>query len=110
MKTEEILNKLKEILLTNKPPSLDLLKQLSSELTDSIESEEEKDRISFMLSESETKRYREFTKNHRHPDVYKGTIGGGISLNITPTGLGDAYVCRCNVCGSTEDITDYHLW
>ena len=38
------------------------------------------------------------------------TIGGKISVEFTPTGLGYCINCKCNVCGKEKDITDISSW
>ena len=66
--------------------------------------------IQFSLSEKEETQAREFMDKHRHPDVYKGTIGGHISFLFTPTAVGDSITIRCAICGEELDITDYEAW
>jgi hypothetical protein len=38
------------------------------------------------------------------------TTGGGFSYIVTPTGLGDIIVIRCNSCKAEKDITDTENW
>ena len=49
-----------------------------------------------LLSSFEIKNCKKFIK--KHSSCYAGAIGGGISYIITPTGLGDIYSVKCNVC------------
>ena len=64
----------------------------------------------FHLNEEEAKLAREFEREHWHPKVNKGAIGGHISYTFTPTSLGNSIVMKCNICGQTKNITDYGSW
>ena len=62
----------------------------------------------FKLNESEAQKAKEFEEKHRHPDIYKGAIGGHISYKFTPTSIGTAVIIKCNICNIEENITDYN--
>jgi hypothetical protein len=49
-----------------------------------------------LLTSSQLLACTNFTKEHR--DCYAGAIGGGISYIISPTGLGELYSVKCNIC------------
>ena len=66
--------------------------------------------IEFKLNDKESKLAEKFIKKHRHPEVYKGTIGGHMRFMFTPTGIGDGCIVECTICGSKKDITDYSTW
>ena len=66
--------------------------------------------IEFKLNEKENELAERFMQDHRHPEVYKGTIGGHISFIFTPTSVGDACVMHCDICDKEENITDYDSW
>ena len=66
--------------------------------------------MEFKLNEKETEKAREFLEKHRHPDIYKGTIGGHINFIFTPTSIGDACSLHCSICNEEENITDYSNW
>lgn len=67
------------------------------------------------LNETEKERTDTFLREHtnccrKQGKLYFSTIGGGITYLITPTGLGDLIVIRCNSCGKEETITDTDCW
>ena len=62
------------------------------------------------LNEKENELAEKFLQEHRHPEVYKGTIGGHIDFIFTPTSIGDAICVKCNICDKEENITDYDTW
>ena len=66
--------------------------------------------IEFKLSEKEAKAADEFENKHRHPDVYKGAIGGHMEYIFTPTSIGSACTVKCSICGESKNITDYDVW
>ena len=66
--------------------------------------------MKFELNETEIENINKFFEKHRHPDVYKGAIGGHIDIIFTPTSIGDACNVRCKICGEEEDVTDYSNW
>ena len=51
----------------------------------------------FKLNESEAQKAKEFEERHRHPDIYKGAIGGHISYEFTPTSIGTAIIIKCSI-------------
>lgn len=65
----------------------------------------------FKLNKVETWKYQEFWKKHLKCVSGKyGTIGGGISIEFMPTGLGCVVECKCHTCGEIEDITCTDNW
>lgn len=66
--------------------------------------------IEFKLSEKENEYAEKFLKEHRHPEVYKGAIGGHINFIFTPTSIGDACIIKCTICDVEKNITDYSNW
>ena len=66
--------------------------------------------MKFELNETESKKAKEFLEKHRHPEVYKGAIGGHINFIFTPTSIGDACIIHCDICDKKENITDYDNW
>lgn len=62
-----------------------------------------------LFDEVELKAYQEFCKKHKKCGMHS-TIGGGVSVIVTGTGLGYIFECRCNRCGKTEDITNTYNW
>jgi cupin superfamily acireductone dioxygenase involved in methionine salvage len=66
--------------------------------------------IEFKLNEKENELAEEFLQEHRHPEIYKGTIGGHMNFIFTPTSIGDACTIKCTICGAEKNITDYNNW
>ena len=66
--------------------------------------------MKFELNEKETELAEKFLQEHRHPEIYKGTIGGHINFIFTPTSIGDACSIHCTICDVEENITDYSHW
>ena len=66
--------------------------------------------IEFRLSEKENELAEEFLQEHRHPEIYKGAIGGHIKFIFTPTSIGDACTIKCTICDTEKNITDYNNW
>ena len=66
--------------------------------------------IEFKLNEKETELAKKFMQEHRHPDIYKGAIGGHMNFIFTPTSIGDACTIKCTICDEQKDITDYKSW
>lgn len=66
--------------------------------------------IEFKLNEKENELAEKFMNEHRHPEVYKGTIGGHIRYTFIPTAIGDAVSIHCSICDAEENITDYDNW
>ena len=64
----------------------------------------------FKLSEKEEAAAKAFLEKHRHPDIYKGAIGGHIKYIFTPTSISDACSIHCTICDAEENITDYSHW
>ena len=66
--------------------------------------------IEFRLSKKENELAKKFMQEHRHPEIYKGAIGGHINFIFTPTSIGDACTIKCTICDSEKNITDYSNW
>lgn len=73
--------------------------------------------MTIRLSEYEEDAYRLFCERHRkckHNRLkryfYYNKLNFGCSIILTPTGIGFGKDAKCNVCGETEDITDYENW
>ena len=71
----------------------------------------------FELTENETKAAAEFRKEHSHKEELEAdgklafsTLGMQFTYEITPGGLGNGIVIKCNYCGETKDITDIDNW
>ena len=71
----------------------------------------------FELTDNETKAAKEFRKLHNHKEDFKkqdkiafSTLGMQFTYEITPGGLGNEVVIKCNECGETKDITDSENW
>ena len=64
----------------------------------------------FKLNDKEIELAEEFKKEHYHPDIYKGAIGGHINYIFTPTSIGDAVSIECSICSEIKNITDYDSW
>ena len=64
------------------------------------------------LDEKEVEASNKFYEKHKScPQLLLGkswfsTEGGLLTFEITPTGLGDVIVIRCNACGKKENITN----
>lgn len=67
------------------------------------------DEMIFTLTPSEVNEYYKFIEEHKNCKC-SATIGGKISVIFTPTGLGDAKLVKCNVCGKEKEITDVSNW
>lgn len=63
-----------------------------------------------LFDEVELKRYYEFCEKHRKSCGRHSTIGGGVSVIVTGTGLGYIFECRCNRCDEIKDITNTDNW
>jgi len=65
--------------------------------------------VLFKLTDEQFILAHEFRINHECPISNSSTIGGRISYEFTPTGLGIIEVVKCT-CGSKLDLTDYNTW
>ena len=83
---------------------------------DSIEEGKKIENKTFVLETIETLRYHKFLENHHNCRIDKsgsskfGAIGGGISIELTPTGLGNVVICKCEGCHKYANITNYDSW
>ena len=48
-----------------------------------------------------------FKSKHKHSRRYKHP---SFSYIFHPTGLSNVVTIKCNLCGKTENITDYNTW
>ena len=62
-----------------------------------------------LMDPIEQERYKDFCKEHRKCGRHS-TIGGGVSVIVTGTGLGYIFECRCNRCNKIKDITNTDNW
>lgn len=62
-----------------------------------------------LFDDVEKDRYIRFCQEHSQCGI-RSTIGGGISVIITGTGLGYCFECRCNRCGKIKNITNTDKW
>ena len=73
-------------------------------------------RLSFELTDKETKRYYKFSAKHRKcrekagRKTFSGFPVGNVEIIFRPSGMGDAVEVRCPICGKTKDITDLDNW
>lgn len=58
-----------------------------------------------LMTENERRQYHKFCQDHRGCE-FTSTIGGKISVEVTGTGLGYCFKCKCNACGETKDLID----
>ena len=65
--------------------------------------------IEDLMDPVERERYEAFCKEHRKCGRHS-TIGGGVSVIVTGTGLGYIFECRCNRCNKIKDITNSDNW
>ena len=73
----------------------------------------------FFISGFEQQSLDEWTRQHNKvcpyyddgtkPESPAGAIGGRLSYQFTPTGLGTAITVKC-ACGEEENLTDYDSW
>lgn len=64
----------------------------------------------FELHDTEETLAAEFIKEHIHPEIPKGAIGGHISYIFTPTSIGTGVSIKCELCDTEKNITDYDCW
>lgn len=62
------------------------------------------------MSPLEYARYLQFCEDHKHDDIDRGAIGGGMEISYIPTGIGNIVKVRCELCGAEADITDSNCW
>ena len=58
-----------------------------------------------LMTEEERKQYHKFCQDHTGCK-FASAIGGKISVEVTGTGLGYCFKCKCNACGETKDLID----
>lgn len=64
----------------------------------------------FKLFPFEALKAKNFEREHLHPEVYKGAIGGHITYKFIPNSIGRTVSIKCSICDAQENITDYDLW
>lgn len=65
--------------------------------------------VTDLMDDTEKTSYLEFCEKHKNCK-FKSTTGGKISVEVISTGLGPCFICKCNSCGKTEDITNVDNW
>lgn len=73
--------------------------------TDVLEAPKTEPSLLDLMTKEERKQYHEFCQDHRGCE-FTSTIGGKISVEVTGTGLGYCFKCKCNACGETMDLID----
>ena len=73
--------------------------------TDMLEAPKTEPSLLDLMTENERKQYHKFCQDHRGCE-FTSTIGGKISVEVTGTGLGYCFKCKCNACGETKDLID----
>lgn len=64
----------------------------------------------FELTDEQAEQIDEWRREHECPYRYhQGAIGGRITYEFTPTGLGIAAGAKC-ACGSEINVTNYEDW
>jgi len=73
----------------------------------------------FSTTKEQDKEILLWKKNHDCPmrtddhgikdEIYVGAIGGAITYEFTPTGLGECFIVKC-LCGQKFDLTDVSEW
>ena len=73
--------------------------------TDMLEAPRTEPSLLDLMTEEERKQYHKFCQDHTGCK-FTSTIGGKISGEVTGTGLGYCFKCKCNACGETKDLID----
>ena len=73
--------------------------------TDMLEAPRNEPSLLDLMTEEERKQYHKFCQDHTGCK-FTSTIGGKISVEVTGTGLGYCFKCKCNACGETKDLID----
>ena len=76
--------------------------------TDMLEAPKTEPSLLDLMTEEERKQYYEFCQDNTGCK-FTSTIGGKISVEVTGTGLGYCFKCKCNACGKTKDLIDNNL-
>jgi hypothetical protein len=64
----------------------------------------------FSLTDEQYEKINEWRREHECPYKYnQGAIGGRITYEFTPTGIGICTSAKC-ACGSNIDVTNYEDW
>jgi hypothetical protein len=66
--------------------------------------------ISVSKDSIDQKALDKFVKSHKHKGKDTGAIGGKFSYTVTGTGLGQCVSITCNICGKTQDLTNFDNW
>jgi hypothetical protein len=45
-----------------------------------------------------------------HCDDDAGAIGGKLTYEFTPNGVGISFIVKCGICKEELDLTDYENW
>ena len=73
--------------------------------TDMLEAPRTEPSLLDLMTEEERKQYHKFCQDHTGCK-FTSTIGGKISVEVTGTGLGYCFKCKCNACGETKNLID----
>lgn len=71
--------------------------------TDMLEAPKTEPSLLDLMTENKRKQYHKFCQDHTGCK-FTSTIGGKISVEVTGTGLGYCFKCKCNACGETKDL------
>lgn len=85
------------------------LRRLENKL--SSKQKETKNIFYFKLTHEEEEKLNKWNDIHKEVCTItdEGAIGGRITFEFTPTGLGDVVKVRC-ACGAKIDLTEYEKW
>lgn len=56
-----------------------------------------------LMNEKEKFAYANYLQRH-------AGCHSNVSVEVTPTGIGYRFICKCLSCQKAEDITDYESW
>ena len=65
--------------------------------------------LNFILTDKEVSKLEKFYNDHQDCP-FTSAIGGKYTFIITPTGIGQCIVIKCNSCNEEVDITDFESW
>jgi hypothetical protein len=66
--------------------------------------------INFVIDKEDLKKFEDWNKKHKCKlKKNSGAIGGRLSFNFTPTGLGLVIKVKCG-CGAEVDLSRYEDW
>jgi hypothetical protein len=65
--------------------------------------------MTFTIESKEKESFDRFDKEHKNCHS-KDALAMKYSFTFTPGGAGTVIEVKCNVCGKTENITDFENW